>query len=130
MGGHGVSSSTSTSDSTSRCFRLVCPSLSVYFRRLLAGPPKRTGLCTVRASRLILKRINETQTRRLAMALPRSSVPLQLPMAAAFLAVFLVTGVSLLSSGCGGKNAQAVKPAEVAAEGVRGSEKDVPVYWE
>jgi RND family efflux transporter MFP subunit len=64
------------------------------------------------------------------MALPRSSVPLQLPMAAAFLAVFLVSGVSLLSFGCGEKNAQAGKPAAVDVEVVQVEQRDVPISGE
>jgi membrane fusion protein (multidrug efflux system) len=51
-------------------------------------------------------------------------------MAGALLAALLVLGVSLLSNGCGEKNAQAGKPAAVDVEVVQVERKDMPIYGE
>src|SRR5712664_208838 len=64
------------------------------------------------------------------MAFRRAFVPFQLPMAGALLAALLVLGVSLLSYGCGEKNAQAGKPAAVDVEVVQVERKDMPIYGE
>src|SRR5712664_3365716 len=64
------------------------------------------------------------------MAFRKTSVPFQLPMPGTILAVLLVSGLSLLSIGCGEKNAQAGKPAAVGVEVAQVEQKDVPIYGE
>src|SRR6266849_1464105 len=64
------------------------------------------------------------------MAFRRAFVPFQLPMAGALFAALLALGVSLLSNGCGEKNAQAGKPAAVDVEVVQVERKDMPIYGE
>jgi RND family efflux transporter MFP subunit len=64
------------------------------------------------------------------MAFRRTSVPFQLPMADAPLAVLLVLGVSLLSIGCREKNAQAGNPPAADVEVAQVEQKDVPIYGE
>src|SRR5258708_2127797 len=59
-----------------------------------------------------------------------TSVPFQLPMAGALLAVLLALGVSLFSIGCGEDNAQAGKPAAANVEVVEVEQRDVPIYGE
>ncbi len=62
------------------------------------------------------------------MAFRWTSVPFQLPMAGALLA--LVLGVSLFSIGCREKNAQAGNPAAVDVQVAGVEQKDVPIYGE
>src|SRR6266849_10069356 len=64
------------------------------------------------------------------MAFRRAFVPFQLPMAGALFAALLALGVSLLSIGCGEKNAQAGKPAAVDVEVVQVEQRDVPISGE
>src|SRR6266852_6161888 len=58
------------------------------------------------------------------------SVPFQLPMAGALLAVLLAFSVSLFCIGCGEKNAQAGKLPAVDVEVVPVEQRDVPIYGE
>jgi len=64
------------------------------------------------------------------MAFRKTSVPFQLPMPGTILAVLLVSGLSLLTIGCGEKNAQAGKPAAVDVEVAQVEQKDVPISGE
>jgi RND family efflux transporter MFP subunit len=64
------------------------------------------------------------------MASSRTSVPFQPPMLGALWLGLLVFGVSLLSIGCGEKNAQAGKPAAVDVEVAQVEQRDVPIYGE
>src|SRR5258708_4462581 len=74
------------------------------------------------------REINETKG--LAMASRRTSIPFQLPMPGILLAAMLVAGVSLFCIGCGEKNAQAGKPAAVDVEVAQVEQRDVPIYGE
>jgi len=64
------------------------------------------------------------------MAFPRTSVPFQVSVAGALSAALLVSGVSLLSIGCGEKSAQAEKAGAVDVEVVQVEQKDVPISGE
>ena len=64
------------------------------------------------------------------MAFRRTSVPFQLPMAGALLAVLLALAVSLFNIGCREKNAQAGNPPAADVEVAQVEQKDVPIYGE
>jgi RND family efflux transporter MFP subunit len=64
------------------------------------------------------------------MAFRRTSVPFQLPMAGALLAVPLALAVSLFSIGCREKNAQAGNPPAVDVQVAQVEQRDVPIYGE
>ena len=64
------------------------------------------------------------------MAFRSKSLSFQLSIADTLLAALLAAGISLLSVGCGEKNAQAGKPTAVDVEVVAVTQKDVPIYGE
>jgi RND family efflux transporter MFP subunit len=64
------------------------------------------------------------------MVFLRTMAQFRLPMAGALLAALLILGVSMLTIGCGEKNAQADKPAAADVQVAQVEQKDVPIYGE